>query len=234
VLLPSVTPPASSDWIGGAAGVDEELIDEFDNDYDGIKDEDARNLKGYDDDDDAQVTMLHLGNLPVAVMAWQDAPDHVNHCPDIDVTQPMNRDPLVGNATVDSLLKRQNCIGSLEHRLYLAKRVSTDATYLDSLIAYYSAQGDPRNSADTVKNCMDDYRRKLSQTYKDALGITDAVANVACRFKHIWIAPIPPRSEWTSGVFGLDEERYDCIDNDGDGWIDEDLDDRRAGPCWSP
>jgi hypothetical protein len=49
------------------------------------------------------------------------------------------------------------------------------------------------------------------------------VVQDACQYKHIWKHGMPPNSEWTSGVFGVDEELPDGIDNDGDGWIDEDL-----------
>ena len=43
VLKKGVSKPVHSDWITGTPGVDEELLDGFDNDYDGITDEDSRN-----------------------------------------------------------------------------------------------------------------------------------------------------------------------------------------------
>ncbi|MEO7427092.1 MAG: hypothetical protein ABI036_18030, partial [Fibrobacteria bacterium] len=145
-----------------------------------------------------------IGTDP-APMAWSDAEGHGNRCPDIDVTEPMPPAPL----------QRQFCIGSLEHRIYLAQHGGRDTLKL-----YYSQFiGEGAN-----KNCLEDFA-KLPQAYKDELGLEDAedpAVQDACQFKHIWIRGLPPHSEWTSGVLGLDEEVLDGVDNDGDGWIDED------------
>ena len=108
----------------------------------------------------------------------------------------------------------------------------------DSLHKYYSEylSGDTEKYA--FQNCLDDYA-KLDNNYKNVwhAGQTqqaiDAERDLACHYKHIWIAPRPPRSEWTGGVYGIDEEKCDGVDNDGDGWIDEDLEDRRVGACWN-
>ncbi len=205
ILKSTVRPPKRSDWLRGTFGIDEEMIDDRDNDYDGIKDEDARNARGMDDDDDALLLVSMIGTDP-APMVWADAPGHDNKCPDIDITVPMLPDPF----------KRQFCIGALEHRIYLAQHGGTD-----SLKVYYSKfLGEGPN-----KNCLDDFD-KLPQAYKDKVGLkanTDAAVQDACQYKHIWIHGMPPNSEWTAGVFGVDEELPDGVDNDGDGWIDEDL-----------
>lgn len=206
ILKPTVKPPARSDWVSGTYGIDEEEIDDRDNDYDGVKDEDARNAVGMDDDDDAILTIDMIGKAgEPAPMAWHEAAGHVNTCPDIDTTKAMLPPPL----------QRQFCIGSLENRLWMAQNGGND-----TLRAYYSRF--PTEGA--TKNCLEDFV-KLPQAYKDAVGIqsTSHVAvQLACLYKHIWKAPRPPNSEWTSGTFGLDEEKVDGIDNDGDGWIDED------------
>jgi hypothetical protein len=206
ILKPNVAPPARSDWVSGTAGIDEEMIDDRDNDYDGIKDEDSRNAPGMDDDDDAVLTADMVGTSP-APMVWADAPGHGNGCPDIDITAPMQAFPL----------QRQFCIGSLEHRIYLAQHGGAD-----SLRFYYSRFLDEGPG----KNCLEDFD-KLPKEYKDAVGVhasSDPVVQDACQYKHIWKSGIPPpHSEWTSGVFGVDEELPDGIDNDGDGWIDEDM-----------
>ncbi len=205
ILKSTVRPPARSDWISGTAGIDEEMIDDRDNDYDGIKDEDARNTRGMDDDDDALLTVDMIGTNPPP-MVWSDFPGHVNQCPDIDVGIPM----------LDPPFQRQFCIGALEHRIYLAQHGG-----VDSLKVYYSrflGEGPSRN-------CLEDFD-KLPQAYKDKVGLKssqDAAVQDACQFKHIWIHGMPPRSEWTAGVFGIDEEILDGVDNDGDGWIDEDV-----------
>ena len=203
VLKDTVRPPAVSDWISGTAGVDEEMVDDRDNDYDGLKDEDARNARGLDDDDDALLNVLMAGGPPVAPMVWKDEPGHVNRCPDIDTTKPMLPPPL----------QRQFCIGSLEHRIYLAHNYGRD-----SLDTHYSTF--PEEGANA--NCLDDYT-KLDQAYKDLVKPTTLEVRLACEYKHIWIFGRPPDSEWTSGVLGIDEEIMDGVDNDGDGWIDEDL-----------
>jgi hypothetical protein len=106
--------------------------------------------------------------------------------------------------------------------------------YFDTLKFYYSVVNNPPAFADTSKNCMDDYLNHINPDFRRLFAATQAEVNVACRFKHIWHAPRPLNSEWTSGVYGVDEEKYDCVDNDGDGWIDEDLIARRPGTCWSP
>lgn len=205
ILKSTVHPPARSDWLGGTFGIDEEEIDDRDNDYDGIKDEDARNAKGMDDDDDALLTPAMIGANPPP-MVWNDAPGHVNQCPDIDITVPMLPPPF----------EKEFCIGSLQHRIYLAQHGGTD-----SLKVYYSKfLGEGPN-----QNCLEDFD-KLSPEYKAAVGLTASSDNAvqdACQYKHIWIHGMPPHSEWTSGVFGIDEEILDGVDNDGDGWIDEDV-----------
>lgn len=198
----SVTPPERSDWIGGPFGIDEEMVDERDNDYDGLRDEDGRNAEGMDDDDDATLSVDMLGG-EVKPMKWKDDPDHENACPDIDLTEPMP----------DAPLQREFCVGSIEHRIFLARNGGRD-----TLLAYYS----PFLTEGPSENCLEDYD-KLPQAYKDAFKPTEAEIRQACRFKHIWIAPRPPHSEWESGVFGIDEELPDGLDNDGDGWIDEDV-----------
>jgi tetratricopeptide (TPR) repeat protein len=205
----TVRPPAKSDWRRGSAGIDEEMIDEHDNDYDGLTDEDARNAPGMDDDDDAQLNVSMIGADP-SPMSWSDADGHGNSCPDIDVDAPMPPPPM----------QRKFCIGSLEHRIHLAQQGGKDTLKL-----YYSGflgEGGDRN-------CLEDFQ-KLPQAYKDLArqeSPTDKdFANAiddACQFKHIWIRGIPSDSEWKAGVFGVDEELPDGIDNDGDGWIDEDL-----------
>lgn len=215
LLKPGVNPPARSDWVGGTPFVDEEMVDERDNDHDGLKDEDARNARRMDDDDDALVNLGMIGNRSaVAPMIWADDPASANKCPDI-VKGSMPAPPY----------QRQFCIGSLEHRIHLVKTFMApgDANAaMDSMKTYYSRFIE--NELAPNANCLEDYE-KLPKEYRDAvqLQVTDPVVRVACRFKHIWIKPIPPNSEWTSGVFGIDEEILDGVDNDGDGWIDEDL-----------
>ncbi|MDQ3003070.1 MAG: hypothetical protein M3Y08_17635 [Fibrobacterota bacterium] len=204
ILKANVTRPARSDWLGGTYGVDEEMIDDRDNDYDGLTDEDARNAKGMDDDDDALLSITMIGTNPDP-MIWKDVAGHGNKCPDIDTTQAMQAAPL----------SRQFCIGSLEHRIHLAQNGGND-----SLNFYYQIfLGEGPSS-----NCLEDFD-KLDQSYKDLVGLkasTDNIVLTACRYKHIWKRGIPPNSEWTSGTFGMDEELPDGVDNDGDGWIDED------------
>jgi hypothetical protein len=205
ILKSTVKPPAHSDWLSGTYGIDEEEIDDRDNDYDGIKDEDARNAKGMDDDDDAQLDITMVGTHP-APMIWSDAAGHNNLCPDINMDIPMLAPPL----------ERQFCIGSLEHRIYQAQHGG-----VDTLELYYTRF----RSEGANTNCLEDFD-KLPQAYKDIVGLKsskDAAVQDACQFKHIWIHGLPPRSEWSSGVFGMDEEIRDGVDNDGDGWIDEDV-----------
>jgi hypothetical protein len=205
ILKSTVRPPAKSDWQSGTFGIDEEMIDDRDNDYDGIKDEDARNARGMDDDDDAALTVSMVGSAP-APMVWADAPGHANKCPDIDTTKAMLPAPFA----------KQFCIGSLEHRIYLAQHGGKD-----TLAAYYSEY--PLEGPN--KNCLEDFD-KLDPAFKSAVGLkanTDLHVEWACKYKHIWIAGRPANSEWTSGVLGVDEESPDGVDNDGDGWIDEDL-----------
>lgn len=213
IIKPGITPPHRSDWQSGTFGIDEEMVDDRDNDYDGIQDEDARNSKGMDDDDDGLLNVTMIGTSP-APMVWNDVAGHDNACPDIDISVPMLPNPF----------KRQFCIGSLEHRIYLAqhgKGIDTLKAGSDSLKLYYSEfLGEGSN-----KNCLEDFD-KLPADYKKAVGISsnsDPIVQKACHFKHIWIHGRPPRSEWTSGVLGVDEEIMDGLDNDGDGWIDEDV-----------
>lgn len=203
VIKPGVTPPVNrSDWVSGTYGIDEEAIDEKDNDYDGLRDEDARNAKGLDDDNDAALTVDMLGTTP-APMVWSDAATHRNGCPDIDVGQPMQAKPR----------EREFCIGALEHRLHLAR-----AGGQDSLKVFYS----PVLTEGPDSRCLEDLE-KFSVAFMAATQVTVAEKRLACRYKHIWIAPRPPNSEWTGGILGIDEEKADLLDNDGDGWIDEDL-----------
>jgi hypothetical protein len=204
----NVRPPARSDWRRGNFGIDEEAIDDHDNDYDGITDEDARNAPGMDDDDDALLNTGMIGTDP-APMIWADVDGHGNLCPDINVDDPMLPPPM----------QRKFCIGSLEHRIYLAQHGGKDTLKL-----YYSKS----LGEGGTKNCLEDYQ-KLPQAYKDAArqeSPTDRdFANAiddACLYKHIWVHGMPAHSEWTQGVFGIDEEVPDGVDNDGDGWIDED------------
>lgn len=210
LLRPDAPRPALSDWVGGTPGIDEEMVDERDNDYDGLKDEDARNARGMDDDDDGLLKEDMVGDLSlVKPMEWADEPGSVNGCPDIE----KGRMP-------DPPRQRQFCIGSLEHRIHLAR---TGGASADSLLAaHYSRYIGTENGPHP--NCLEDFA-KLPQAYRQAEGLEayDGIVRAACKFKHIWIAPRPPDSEWTSGVFGIDEELPDGIDNDGDGWIDEDL-----------
>ncbi len=226
VLQATVTPPLHSDWISGTAGVDEELIDNFDNDYDGIKDEDGRNLVGYDDDDDALLDVGMIDSVsaghPLTPMQWHDVAGHANQCADIDTTLPMDRGTTPAGVTDAKVLyhyRRINCIGTLENRLYFERN------HPDSLAVYYSPYldaGNP-NPFPPDSNCEDDYNT-MDPTFRTLWGATQSAVDSACHYKHIWVAPIPPRSEWTGGVFGIDEEKLDGIDNDGDGWIDEDVD----------
>jgi hypothetical protein len=217
-LKPDVRPPerdgtVRSDWQSGPFGIDEELFDDRDNDYDGLKDEDTRNAKGMEDDNDGNLTTAMIGKSP-APMVWREAGDHANGCPDMDTTRAMPPAPF----------QRKYCIGSLENRIYLAQHYGRD-----SLRAYYSPfRENPEFGGNA--NCKEDFK-KLSGEYKAAAAdesgsakeLEDAV-DLACQYKHIWLqAEPPPNSEWASGVFGVDEEVPDGIDNDGDGWIDEDL-----------
>ena len=212
ILKPGVRPPARSDWQSGAFGIDEEMFDDRDNDYDGLKDEDARNARGMDDDNDGDLTIAMIGTSP-APMVWHEAGQHGNACPDMDTTRAMPAAPF----------QRKYCIGSLENRIYLAQHYGRD-----SLRTYYSAFVD--NAETGNANCLED-AKKLSEEYKTAARAESKSAkeyefdvDLACQYKHIWKSGIPPpNSEWTSGVFGVDEEIPDSIDNDGDGWIDEDL-----------
>lgn len=218
LLKPDVKPPARngvvrSDWQDGPFGTDEEEFDDRDNDYDGLKDEDTRNAKGMDDDDDGILDTSMIGTAP-APMVWHDVAGHGNACPDIDTTQPMPDPPF----------QRKFCIGSLEHRIYLAQHYGRD-----SLKAYYSQfqvnpeSGGNSNCQDDFKKLPDAYKQAAMRESKDSTAFMDDVG-LACQFKHIWKSGIPPpNSEWTSGVFGVDEEIPDGVDNDGDGWIDEDV-----------
>ncbi len=215
ILKNTVTPPVHSDWIGGTAGVDEEMLDGVDNDYDGLTDEDTRNLPGFDDDGDAVLkTCMVYKNCPDGALPtpeqWHDTPIPGNNkCPDIDslVAPPANN-------------PRQNCIGALENRLYLAHQgllqfPNSPVHASDSLKHYYAAAG-----AEPDPICIENYEN-FPASFRSLW--TDAEANLACEFRHLWIAPRPPRSEWTGGTLGIDEEKLDGVDNDGDGWVDEDV-----------
>jgi hypothetical protein len=123
--------------------------------------------------------------------------------------------------------QRRNCVGALEHRIHLALthgagNEATRQAAEDTLATYYSRFTGTENGPHP--NCLEDFE-KLPEAYRAAVGlkVTDQAVRSACKFKHIWIRPIPSGSEWTSGLFGIDEEVLDGVDNDGDGWIDEDL-----------
>jgi hypothetical protein len=217
LLKPGAPRPRRSDWQGGVPGFDEEMVDERDNDYDGLKDEDARNARGQDDDDDAILTLPMIDDVAqVRPMAWADAPGSGNRCPDI-----------VKGEMPEAPFQREACIGSLEHRIRLALThgagsSATRRAAEDTLASYYSRFIGNENGPEPT--CLEDFE-KLPEAYRAAAGlaVTDAAVRMACMFKHVWIRPIPPGSEWTSGVFGIDEEVLDGVDNDGDGWIDEDV-----------
>jgi hypothetical protein len=217
LLKPGAPRPLRSDWQGGVPGIDEEMVDERDNDYDGLKDEDARNARGMDGDDDAILTLPMIDDpAQVRPMAWTDAPGSENQCPDI-----------VKGVMPEAPFQREACIGSLEHRIRLAilhgaGSAATRRAAEDTLATYDSRVIGNENGPHP--NCLEDFA-KLPEAYREALGLeaTDAAVSLACKFKHVWIKPIPPGSEWTSGVFGVDEEVRDGVDNDGDGWIDEDV-----------
>ncbi len=200
VLRPEVRPSPRSDWLSGTFGIDEEMLDRRDNDLDGLRDEDTRNAVGMDDDDDSAIDLEHLGQ-EIIPMQWKDVSTHVNQCPDIDTTIAM----IPGNP-------RRGCLGSLENRLHLARTAS------DSLPKLYSPFPDQISDAD----CLDDIE-KLDPEFLAAENYTQIEKNTACTYKHIWIAPRPPHSEWSGGVLGVDEEYLDGVDNDGDGWVDEDV-----------
>lgn len=217
ILKPSVRPPVHngvvrSDWQGGTYGIDEEMFDDHDNDYDGLKDEDARNAKGMDDDDDGNLTVDMIGTPPPP-MVWHDVAGHQNDCPDMDTLRAMPPPPF----------QRKFCIGSLENRIYLAQHYGDD-----SLLAYYSpvlnvGESGKHSCLDDVDRLPADYKAAAAQEPNSTMDFKDATIK-ACQYKHIWKSGIPPpNSEWTSGTFGVDEEILDGIDNDGDGWIDEDV-----------
>lgn len=219
LLKPGVARPALSDWVGGVPGLDEEMMDERDNDNDGLKDEDGRNARGMDDDDDGLLNILMVGDPGKArPMVWAEAPGSRNGCPDI-----------VRDSMPAAPRQRQSCVGSLEHRIHLARANGADSPDLaernraeDTLRLYYSQFTGTENGPHP--NCLEDFE-KLDPEYRAAEGlkVTDHAVRIACKFKHIWIHGIPPGSEWTDGIFGIDEEIPDGLDNDGDGWIDEDL-----------
>ena len=244
VLKASTLPPSRSDWISGTAGVDEEMIDNFDNDYDGLQDEDARRAVGFDDDNDGvlnvnMIDSVKVQNHPLTRMLWTDLLSHANKCPDIDTTIPMAQyaaralpagDARAADPAVQAAYQRAFCVGSLEHRLYQARK-RVDGTG-DSLNTYYSTFGEGSN-----EDCRKDID-KLNPAYLSVQNPTETEKSIACTYKHIWRTGFhPPRSEWTGGVFGIDEESYDAVqsdgtvkkidedgvDNDGDGWIDEDV-----------
>jgi len=80
-----------------------------------------------------------------------------------------------------------------------------------------------RSCLDDIANLPADYKAAAALESPSAEDFKDATI-LACQYKHIWKSGVPPpNSEWTSGVFGVDEEILDGIDNDGDGWIDEDV-----------
>ncbi len=230
VLKPTVTPPAASDWVSGTAGVDEELLDNFDNDNDGITDEDARNQRGYDDDNDSPIK-LSMINTVIPPMQWRDA--NGNGCIDMDtLAHPTN--------ATDSL-KREFCIGTLEHRLYLAHWSVTTfgpgTNRVDSLAYYYQPFSGESSANTDCKNAFDNPQR-LDPAFRAKFKPTTEERDLACQFQSIWNSPVAgyPKeagkkllnSEWTGGTFGVDEETCgDKIDNDGDGWVDEDCGDHQ-------
>ncbi|MGL1933765.1 MAG: hypothetical protein OCD01_02030 [Fibrobacterales bacterium] len=195
-LKEGTTPPSQSDWIAGPFGIDEEILDNYDNDFDGIKNEDSRLAIGMDDDTDALFT-IHTPHTVIA-MEWSD--NNGNKCIDIDTT-----------ITAPSSNPRQFCIGTLEHRLYLAENAS------DSLDIYY-IPFDLSEHPDFQTECIADVLFfELSPLHSE-----ETIA-LACTVGHHWALGQPESSEWTGGTFGIDEEKVDGIDNDGDGYIDEDV-----------
>ncbi|MGL1901128.1 MAG: hypothetical protein OCC49_03250 [Fibrobacterales bacterium] len=195
VLKEGTTPPSQSDWISGPFGIDEEILDDYDNDFDGIKNEDSRLAIGMDDDTDA--LFATQSPHPVTPMVWIDG--NGNNCIDIDTT--------VAQASTE----RTFCIGTLEHRLYLAQNVP------DSLDVYYKPF-DLDDHPDFQDECMADVLFfELSALF------STEIITLACTVGHHWALDRPALSEWTSGTFGIDEEKIDGIDNDGDGYIDEDV-----------
>lgn len=218
VLQETTTRPVHSEWISGTAGVDEELLDGHDNDYDGITDEDARNQRGYDDDHDGALKISMVGTT-VQPMQWKDV--NGNGCIDIDTVAYR-----YSSTSSDSIkaMKRVHCIGTLEHRLYLAR-----VGGYDSLNKYYEPFiGEPNT------DCLNQFQNRLDTAFLNRWYLPndprkDIEPQRACNYKHVWIHPNAPgtgilkNSEWTGGVLGVDEEICgDGIDNDGDGWVDED------------
>ena len=222
VLKDAVSRPSRSDWVGGTPGIDEELLDGFDNDYDGITDEDSRNLQGnatqgFDDDNDAPLSKSMIGQ-PVTPMQWKD--NNGNGCIDID---PVARPTVAGDSST-----REFCVGTLEHRLHLARVANLVITNPEANLKEDSLQVYYTRGVETETDCIRQYNRYLDPAFRAKFKPTDKERDAACHFKDIWIAPIPPRSEWTGGVFGEDEEICgDLIDNDGDGWVDEDCGDHQ-------
>ncbi len=218
VLRADAPRPARSEWVGGTPGVDEEVLDNYDNDYDGLTDEDSRNTPGLDDDGDGAINTSMIGKA-VPPMLWHDAVGHINmcsnnvvcSCPDIDTTVPMPPVPF----------QRQFCIGSLENRLYWARYGGKDSLYAH----YGRSPGDAFN-----RTCKDQYY-ELDPNFLRQWNATDAEWQLACQFSHIWNSERPQNSEWTGGTLGVDEEKLDGADNDGDGWIDEDVCDPAALGC---
>ncbi len=199
VLRADAPRPASSDWVSGTFGVDEEVLDDYDNDFDGIQNEDSRLQVGADDDVDAQFSQETP--YDVQPMTWSDGNN--NKCIDIDTD------------IYDANNPRRYCIGTLEHRLYLAINEP------DSLEDYYRAFTATEKS-DDQNECMGDlifFELGSAETIEE-LSHADSLA---CTVSHRWKQARPSNSDWTGGTFGIDEEFSDGVDNDGDGYIDEDI-----------
>ena len=200
-LKASVTPPVRSDWISGC-GVDEEILDQIDNDYDGIQDEDSRSALGYDDDNDGAIDTSMIGQV-ISPMIWTDV--NGNGCIDIDTTIALNTSN-----------PKQNCIGAFQHRIYLAT-LDSDSSNLKSMYLKYVDQSD-------IDECVNDVDRIIEDmTDQNLIDLFNAQKSKACAYSHEWKGGMPVNSEWSAGVFGVDEEILDGIDNDGDGWVDEDI-----------
>ncbi|MBD3391461.1 MAG: hypothetical protein GF418_05380 [Chitinivibrionales bacterium] len=160
--------PYTHEFIAGDWGVDEEILDGYDNDGDGLTDEDSRvAADSLDDDGDYYDTDPSEGD------------------PEID----SSRHPMAWTSTADLSIDLTGGTGAW------------DTVHVDSLFAatydslYEAIYGinlfDP--SARTAKYKIPVYRGR------DYPG------------------------EFTGGDYGMDEEWFDGVDNDGDGLIDEDV-----------
>jgi hypothetical protein len=204
-------PANSGEFLSGDWGVDEETFDGKDNDGDGMVDEDARNLKGQDDDDDWEgapdatwvrnrtpapmvynkivlITRIDENNNPVRLIPANDAV----HFPDISAYNT----PFIATYTSNPSDPARNsilCLGTKNHFLYLWNN-HPELLQADSLIwQYYYLNID---KGDTI----------------------------AYRYRG------PHTDYFTGGDWGVDEETLDGCDNDGDGFSDEDVDTTVVAP----